>query len=79
MTNKTPIYALIVSLKNYLNIHFYPFVLKNMDMCHNFNQSLCQNSAFIYINIYDNIKRKQEKIKRKIERERERERERDNL
>jgi hypothetical protein len=35
------------------------------------------NSAFIYINIYDNIKRKQEKIKRKIERERERERERE--
>jgi hypothetical protein len=38
-------------------------------MCCNFKHSLCQNSAFIFIN--DNIKRKEEKIKRKIKRDNE--------
>jgi hypothetical protein len=42
-------YILIVLLKDYLNIHFHTFVLKNMDTCRNSKQYLRQNSAFIYI------------------------------
>jgi hypothetical protein len=50
---KKKTYILIVSLKGYLNIHFFhTFVLKNMDTCRNSKHSLRQNSAYIYIYIY---------------------------